>query len=83
MTFNSSDDIFSLYNNKKSVLQSKYRPLFLKNKDQIQTTFSENIDQNIKIFYSITVQIATYIQSKQIISDFQKSVINNQREVQF
>ena len=40
-----SDDNSSLFN-KKSVLQTKYIPLFLK----MQTTFTENTDQNLKMF---------------------------------
>ena len=44
---NSSDDNSGLFN-KKSVLQTKYRPLFLKKTDQIQTATPENTDQNLK-----------------------------------
>ena len=40
-----SDDNSSLFD-KKSALQTKYRPLSLINTAQIQTTFSENTDQN-------------------------------------
>ena len=43
-----SDDNSGLFN-KKSVLQTKYRPLFIKNTDQIQTGVSENTDQNLKM----------------------------------
>ena len=43
-----SDDNSSLFN-KKSVLQTKYRPLFIKKTDQIQTRVSENTDQNLKM----------------------------------
>ena len=43
----SSDDNCSLLN-KKSVLQTKYRPLFLQKTDQIQTISSEITDQNLK-----------------------------------
>ena len=42
-----SDDNSGLFN-KKSVLQTKYRPLFLRNTDQIQTVTSENTDHILK-----------------------------------
>ena len=42
-----SDDNSSLFN-KNSVLQTKYRPLFLKKTDQIQTASPKNTDQNLK-----------------------------------
>ena len=44
-----SDDYSDLFN-KKSVLETKYRPLSLINTDQMQTTFSESTDQNLKMF---------------------------------
>ena len=42
-----SDDNSGLFN-KKSVLQTKYRPLFKRKTDQIQTATHENTDQNRK-----------------------------------
>ena len=42
-----SDDNSGLFN-KKSVLQTKYRPLFIKKTDQIQNIVSEHTDQNLK-----------------------------------
>ena len=44
-----SDDNFSLFD-KKSVIRIKYRPLFLKNTDQKHNSFSENADENLKMF---------------------------------
>ena len=48
----SSDDNSSLFN-KKSVLQTKYRPLFLKIQTKIWKCLSKSIEQRIGVLYQI------------------------------